>query len=162
MTNTALPAAIDSHTLLVAAVIVHDQSPDKNTDSVLLLRRAPGAKFAPLLWDLPSGKADKGESITAAAVRELREETGLEVDESDLQVSGIIHGAWGIESPNGYLTVVFATRRWRGEAVNTEPHKHDRLIWTPVDQLPTEFVPTTGATLNNYLTGGPMVHLRGF
>ena len=73
MTVTALPPALDSHTLLVAAVIVHDQT----AGQVLLLQRGAGAKFAPLHWDLPSGKADKGESVTAAAARELEEETGL-------------------------------------------------------------------------------------
>jgi 8-oxo-dGTP pyrophosphatase MutT (NUDIX family) len=91
VTVTALPPALDSHTLLVAAVIVHDEAAKR----VLLLQRGPGSKFAPLHWDFPSGKADKGESVTAAAVRELKEETGLTVDHAALKVAGIIHGAWG-------------------------------------------------------------------
>jgi len=52
-----------------------------------------GSKFAPLHWDLPSGKADKGESVTDAAARELKEETGLTVDPTTLRIAGIIHGA---------------------------------------------------------------------
>lgn len=72
VTDSALPPALDSHTLLVAAVIVHDQT----ADQVLLLQRAPNAKFAPQHWDLPVGKADKGEVVTATAARELKEETG--------------------------------------------------------------------------------------
>lgn len=71
VTDTALPPALDSHTLLVASVIVHDEAAGR----VLLLQRSAGSKFAPLHWDLPSGKAEKGESIVAAA-RELKEETG--------------------------------------------------------------------------------------
>ena len=102
MTDIALPAAVDSHTLLVAAVIVHDQEFGR----VLLLQRADEATFAALHWDLPVGKAEKGEVIVAAAIRELREETGLSVDRADLQLAGIVHGAWGVEAPNGFLTVV--------------------------------------------------------
>ena len=108
MTGTALPPALDSHTLLVAAVIVHDEAAGR----VLLLQRGAGSKFAPLHWDLPSGKADKGEPVTAAAARELKEETGLTVDLAALRVAGIIHGAWGVEAPNGFLTVIFAARKW--------------------------------------------------
>jgi hypothetical protein len=41
-------------------------------------------------------------------VRELHEETGLTVKPVALKVAHIIHGAWGVEAPNGFLTVVFA------------------------------------------------------
>lgn len=35
-------------------------------------------------WDLPKGCADRGESAWQAAVREVREETGLELDKAPL------------------------------------------------------------------------------
>ena len=158
MTDTALPPALDSHTLLVAAVIVHDQAADR----VLLLQRSPEAKFAPLHWDLPVGKADKGEVITSTAVRELQEETGLIVDPADLKVAGLIHGAWGVEAPNGFLTVVFVAHNWTGEPVNAEPRKHSQVRWFPVQQVPLEFVSTTREALMNYLEGGPTVATDGF
>ncbi len=158
MTDNALPPALDSHTLLVAAVIVHDKAAHR----VLLLKRAPAAKFAPGSWDLPVGKADKGESITTTAVRELKEETGLVTVPADLKVAGIIHGAWGVEAPNGFLTVVFVTDTWTGEPVNAEPRKHSQVTWFPLDQVPAEFVPTTHETLMNYLRAGPTVATEGF
>ncbi|WP_019629319.1 NUDIX domain-containing protein [Actinomadura atramentaria] len=158
MTDSALPPALDSHTLLVAAVIVHDRA----ADQVLLLQRGPDAKFAPRHWDLPVGKADKGEVVTATAARELREETGLVVNPVELKVAGIIHGAWGVEAPNGFLTVVFVTHNWDGDPVNAEPQKHSQVAWHPVDKVPTEFVSTTRAALVNYLSGGPMVSAEGF
>ncbi|GGT84322.1 MULTISPECIES: NUDIX hydrolase [Actinomadura] len=91
MTESALPPAPDSHNLLVAAVIVHDQAKGQ----VLLLQRGPDARFAPRHWNLPIGKADKGEVVTATAARELKEETGLVVHPSEPKVAGIIHGGWG-------------------------------------------------------------------
>ena len=80
------------------------------------------ASLGPPVWK--TGKADKGESVTAAAARELKGETGLTVDPASVRVAGIIHGAWGVEAPIGFPTVIFAARTWQGEPVNAEPRKH--------------------------------------
>jgi 8-oxo-dGTP pyrophosphatase MutT (NUDIX family) len=160
VTVTALAPALDSHTLLVAAVIVHDEAAGR----VLLLQRGAGSKFAPLHWDFPSGKADKGEPVTAAAARELKEETGLTVDPAALKVAGIIHGAWGVEAPNGFLTVIFAARSWHGEPVNAEPRNHAQIAWFPVNKAPAELVPDRREALLGYLRspGDPVVSTDGF
>lgn len=91
----ALKPALNSMTLLVAAVIVHD----KATNRVVLLQRSENAKFAQGLWDLPVGKSEPGEPITETAVRELYEETGLTVKPESLKVAHIIHGRLGRRSP---------------------------------------------------------------
>ncbi|MFJ2376117.1 NUDIX domain-containing protein [Streptomyces sp. NPDC087769] len=154
----ALKPALDSMTLLVAAVIVHD----KATNRVVLLQRSENAKFAQGLWDLPVGKSEPGEPITETAVRELYEEAGLTVKPEALQVAHIIHGAWGVESPNGFLTVVFATHEWTGEPENREPRKHAQVGWVDVDKIPDNFVDTTSSALHQYLAGGPEVSLDGW
>ncbi|WP_097900676.1 NUDIX domain-containing protein [Streptomyces sp. b94] len=153
-----LKPALDSMTLLVAAVIVHD----KATNRVVLLQRSENAKFAQGMWDLPVGKSEPGEPITETAVRELYEETGLTVKPEFLKVAHIIHGAWGVESPNGFLTVVFATHEWIGEPENREPHKHSQVCWVDTDAVPENFVDTTASALYRYLVGGPEVSLDGW
>ncbi|MFB6556205.1 NUDIX domain-containing protein [Streptomyces sp. NPDC056405] len=154
----ALPPALESMTLLVAAVIVHD----KATNRVVLLQRSQNAKFAQGTWDLPVGKSEPCEPITQTAVRELYEETGLTVKPEALKVAHIIHGAWGVEAPNGFLTVVFAAHEWVGEPENREPRKHAQVRWVDADAIPENFVDTTSSALHHYLGGGSAVSLDGW
>ena len=46
--------------------------------SVLLLQRSLKEKFMPGAWGLPCGKIDFGEDLVDAALRELKEESGLD------------------------------------------------------------------------------------
>ncbi|MEV7087293.1 NUDIX domain-containing protein [Streptomyces sp. NPDC093085] len=154
----ALKPALESMTLLVAAVIVHD----KATNRIVLLQRSENAKFAQGMWDLPVGKSEPGEPITETAVRELYEETGLVVKPESLKVAHIIHGAWGVEAPNGFLTVVFAAHDWTGEPENREPRKHSQVRWVDANAIPEAFVDTTASALHHYLNDGSDVSLDGW
>jgi 8-oxo-dGTP pyrophosphatase MutT (NUDIX family) len=149
---------MEAMTLLVGAVIVYD----RESDQVVLLQRGPRAKFAQGMWDLPVGKARSGEPITATAVRELREETGLTVQPDALHVAHVIHAARGVEAPNGFLTVVFVAHAWTGRLCNPEPFHHSTVAWTPVTAIPENFVPTTRQALISYLTHGRELSLHGW
>ncbi|NJN53116.1 MAG: NUDIX domain-containing protein [Gammaproteobacteria bacterium] len=54
---------------VVCGVLTHE-------DRILVARRASGRDAG--LWEFPGGKVDRGETPTAALVRELREELALE------------------------------------------------------------------------------------
>ncbi|MBB1244217.1 NUDIX domain-containing protein [Streptomyces durbertensis] len=144
--------------LLVAAVIVHDTAADR----VVLLQRGERAKFAKGRWDLPIGKSEPGEPITETAVRELYEETGLTVEPEALDLAHVIHGARGVDAPDGFLTVVFVTHEWSGELENREPGKHAQVRWFDVDAIPDNLVGTTSSAARRYFAGGPKVSLHGW
>jgi 8-oxo-dGTP diphosphatase len=57
--------------LVVGAVVQHD-------GKVLLLQR-PEDDFMGGIFELPSGKVEAGEALDAALIREVKEETGLDV-----------------------------------------------------------------------------------
>jgi 8-oxo-dGTP pyrophosphatase MutT (NUDIX family) len=52
--------------------------------SILLTRRSAGLRAHAGQWALPGGRRDDGESVAAAALRELQEETGLTRLPSDI------------------------------------------------------------------------------
>lgn len=61
-------------------------------NEVLLVRRANPPRQNE--WSLPGGKVEFGETLTAAVLREIREETGLEIDVVGLlDVAELIEGA---------------------------------------------------------------------
>jgi 8-oxo-dGTP diphosphatase len=55
---------------------------------VLLLKGAPDKKIWPGRYNFVGGHVERGESLAAAARREIREETGLEV--ADLHLRGVV------------------------------------------------------------------------
>ena len=81
-----------------------------------------------------------------------------------LRVAGIIHGAWGVEAPNGFLTVIFAAPHWNGEPVNAEPRKHAQIAWFSITEVPADLVPDRRRTLLGYprSPGQPVVSTDGF
>ncbi len=68
-----------AHASLGAGVVVTDGS-----GRVLLGLHRSG------VWELPGGKVEPGESVEAAAVRELAEETALVADPADVEVLGLL------------------------------------------------------------------------
>jgi len=62
----------------------------RDDGKLLALRRSETAPSRPLFWDLPGGDLEFGEDATEGIIREIREETGLEV--AGLKVIDAISG----------------------------------------------------------------------
>lgn len=98
----------------------------------VLLQKRAGTDYMPGYYDLPSGHVEAGESLTAAAARELAEEVGLHVDERDLRLLHV--GLNDLDYP--YLNVAFEATMWKGEPTIGEPHKCSAIGFFDPGQLP--------------------------
>ena len=105
---------------------------------VLLLRRC-NTDYENGNYSVVAGHIEANEPVTAAAIREAKEEVGIQVQPSDLEVVGVIHR----RADDGYVSVAFflTARTWEGSVVNAEPQSHDELAWRSADDLPRNMIP---------------------
>jgi ADP-ribose pyrophosphatase YjhB (NUDIX family) len=101
-------------------------------DTVLLVRRGKPPNFG--AWTLPGGAQELGETTEEAARRELREETGLEVD--TLYFAATVDNIR--RDPAGrvrfhYTIIDFATRWVAGEPVAATDVSD--AVWAKLDAL---------------------------
>ncbi|OLT25320.1 hypothetical protein BJF83_23245 [Nocardiopsis sp. CNR-923] len=87
----------------------------------------------------------------AAALRETIEELGLDLQPADLEFGHIVHSQ---ETPQReWIHVFFLCRRWSGNPVNREPHKHSEIRWWPAHQPPQDTVDYCAQALRHLLVG---------
>lgn len=122
---------------------------------VLLMRRA-GTGFFDGLYSLPGGHVEEGESLAATAVREMREELGIELVEAGLTVLGVVHR----RSDTNRIDFFLRAANWSREPVIAEPDKCDALMWCARDALPEAIVPYIRAALQ--AGAGPWIDESGW
>jgi 8-oxo-dGTP diphosphatase len=117
-------------------------------NQLLLMRRCntgrEDGKYGP-----PGGCLDGGEELQTAAIREMKEECGVDIVPEDLTMVGVMH----INDGNERIHFFFLAERWSGEISNAEPHKCDDIRWFPMDNLPVDLIPFIGQALDQYRQG---------
>lgn len=96
---------------------------------ILTIRRTKTAPSRPLHWDLPGGELDYGENAKESILREIREETGLEVE--DLSVFDVISRLNDIGE--FWVTACYTALSTTKEV--TLSYEHDEVKWV----TPQEF-----------------------
>ncbi|SDX79406.1 ADP-ribose pyrophosphatase YjhB, NUDIX family [Modestobacter sp. DSM 44400] len=119
---------------------------------LLHLRRATG--YLDGHWASLAGHVEDGETAVAAAVREVREEAGVDVDPADLVPLTTVHRT----TPGGgqrdqRVDFFFTARRWRGEPRVAEPAKNAGLAWFPLTDLPQPVQPQEAQVLAELRSG---------
>jgi len=117
-------------------------------DQVLLLHRF-NTGYEDGKYSVVAGHLDGDEEVKAAAIREAREEVGIEISPRDLRVVGVMHRKSNDERIDFFL----ATTSWSGEITNREPDRCDQLAWFDIDGLPDSVIPYVRKAFDNYRRG---------
>jgi ADP-ribose pyrophosphatase YjhB (NUDIX family) len=84
-------------------------------------------------WNGFGGKVENGETIEAAAVRELREESGLMVE--DVKKSAVLTFKFPHKPEWDQIVHVFTADAWAGTPMETEEMKPE---WFDIDKIPVD------------------------
>lgn len=103
---------------------------------ILLLRRF-NTGYEDGNYSVVAGHVEAGETVTQAAIREAREEVGIEIAPADLRIGHVMHRHGDDERVDFFVVV----EQWEGDLRNCEPSKCDELRWCAVATLPDNTIP---------------------
>ncbi|HZS30638.1 MAG TPA: NUDIX domain-containing protein [Gaiellaceae bacterium] len=111
--------------LHIAAAIVR-----RGDDVLMVLQAGPGEEP---VWSIPGGRLEPGEFVVDALVREVREETGIEVTDP----GRIAFLAQQDDRQEGYFATIWTwdVAAWRGEIAVDDPDGFvHEAAWVPLDE----------------------------
>jgi ADP-ribose pyrophosphatase YjhB (NUDIX family) len=124
----------------------------REQDNILLMRRANTGYFDGH-YSLPAGHFEEGETATHVAVRESKEELGVDIIPEDLRLVHTMHVRSDTPVVHERIALFFETKAWSGEITNKEPHKCDDILWSRIDDLPPNMAPEVEYALGKIASG---------
>ncbi|WP_282942056.1 NUDIX domain-containing protein [Paenibacillus sp. RC67] len=108
----------------------------RNEEVLLLKRQNTG--FMDGKWSVVAGRMDGNEEVVSAAIREAKEEAGVDIDPSEIKVVGVMHRK---NTSSEWVDFYLLVNTWRGTITNVEPHKCEELRWFSLRELPNNMIP---------------------
>ena len=129
------PDLVECWLFRVPPAAAGDPRPDAERLEILLIRRA-GHRIFPGLWQCVTGGIEPGERVTAAAMREVREETGLGRDEIERFYDLDQVAPFYDDGTDAVVVSAIFAARVRPTAEPAPSDEHDAMRWVPVAEAP--------------------------
>lgn len=104
---------------------------NKKTNKILAVKRGKKSRYFPGMWALPGGQVEKGESLRKAGARELKEETGLNLDRFGTET--LLRGELNVDGKKATILVHEASVK-KGRVSSKDP-EIDKTEWISLDEL---------------------------
>lgn len=115
----------------------------------ILLHRRFNTGYEDGLYCIPAGHVENEESFLEAAIREAREELGIELNIENLSIVHFMHRK---NNDGGRIDVFAAATTWENEPTIMEPTKCDDLQWFDLNNLPRNISLYQKLAINNIVS----------
>jgi 8-oxo-dGTP diphosphatase len=118
---------------------------------ILVLKRAPMMIYRPNSWDLPGGHIALGESFEDCLLREVKEETAL-----DVAIDRLLGLHSMVSEP--YLQALYSCKLTVFQSVKLRPDEHVEHRWVTLDELASlDLIPYLASILKH----GMLSYVKG-
>ena len=103
----------------------------KNGEKYLILKRSDSTKYFPGFWNFPGGKLEKGETGEEGIVREVKEETTLDIEVGDV----IFECSFDLDKAGSvtYKFLIYSVKSYNGEI--KIGHEHSEFCWATKEEI---------------------------
>ncbi|MGB7957686.1 MAG: NUDIX domain-containing protein [Minisyncoccia bacterium] len=119
-----------------------------NEDGKILIGKRKGSLAQK--YSIPGGHLELGETFEAGAVREIKEETDLTV-ENPIVIAVTNNLETFREENKHYISVVLLVTHYSGELKNREPEKCEGFLWVDPRELPMPHFDASRLAVQCYL-----------
>jgi 8-oxo-dGTP pyrophosphatase MutT (NUDIX family) len=129
-----------THQVGVGVIVLHPI-----TQKMLVVQEKTGPAAAKKLWKMPTGLTDPGEDIVDAAVREAKEETGLDLEFDRIMVMRQAHGGFFNQSDMFFICLLKLAPKYEeglknGEEIPLNPQEEEiaEIKWMSMDDFASQ------------------------
>lgn len=98
---------------------------------VLVTKRASCNDYMPQKWDIPGGTVEEGETVEEALIRELQEETGIDIE----PIAPVYAYSNLSQLPKRQTIQLVYTCKYKNGAVTLNPDEHEEYRWVDYSDL---------------------------